>query len=234
MLIVHETMPDEASAVAEALNTAYGIESLIEPISLDGVFTPILEFNAYDSSSINVAIALRKFRAETGKRGMATLILTPRDLYMGDDRTQLSRDDDWAFAYNCGDFSVLSGARMKSDNGQPTDKLHVDKGLYLKRMAVMGVHEVAHDVVHGTHLLPAFWVNERSGHEMRLGSHCPDNTCALYEVVDIKTPKLSEGHLRLGTEKKFDAGLDDVIQRLRPNYLCNDCRSSVKIDANYR
>lgn len=234
MIIVHENMPQEAVAVSEALKTAYGIESLVEPIDLEGVFTPIPDFNAYDSSSINVAIALRKYRQETGKLGKSVLVLTPKDFYMCDDPAQLSRDDDWAFAYNCGDFSVLSGARMKSDNGQPTSALQVPNDTYLKRMALMGVHEVAHDVVQGKHLLPAFWVNEATGHEMRLGPHCPDNTCALYEVVDIKTPKPDQGHLKLGSMKKFDAGLDEVLQRLRLDYLCGDCRNSVRIDESYR
>ena len=43
-----------------------------------------------------------------------------------------------------------------------------------------------------------------------------------------------EGHLRLGTEKRFDAGVDEVLQKLRPNYLCDNCRASVKIDDKYR
>ena len=235
MLILHENMPEESVAVAEALKGVYGIDSLIESLILDGVFIPVPEFNAYQSSELNVALALKKFREQNENRiGKAALILTPKDLYMGDDMGHLSRDDDWGFAYNYGDFSVLSSARMKSEDGKPSDKLQVDKELYLKRLAVMGVHEVAHDVVRADHLQPAFWVNETTGHKMRLGPHCTDNTCALYEVVDVKAPKPEQGHLRLGTEKKFDAGLDDVLQRLRPDYLCNDCRSSIKISASYK
>jgi len=231
MFIVHENMPEEASAIAQAVKNAFGIESTIEGIDLEGVFTPIPEFNGYQNSSTGLALAIRKFKTDTGK-GMekAVFVLTPRDLYAG----EVSKEDDWIFGYNIGEISVASGARMKREDSQPSDILQVKKDLYLKRLTVLGVHEIGHDVIDRSYMQLATWVNTLTGHELLLGPHCTDNTCVMYEVVDIKTPKPTEGHMRLGTEKRFDAGLDDVIQRLRPDYLCNNCRSSVKVDANYR
>lgn len=231
MIIFHENMPEEAPVVAQAVQDAFGIDSTIEGIDLSHAFKPITEFNGYWGSSTEVALALRQFRTDTGKGiGKAVLILTPRDLYFGND----SKDDDWVFGYSGGHISVISGARMKREDSQPSDSLAVNKDLYLKRLKVLGVHEVGHEVIKSDHMQLATWVNTQTGHELRLGPHCTDNTCAMYEIVDIKAPKPTEGHMRLGTQKKFDAGLDDVIRRLRPDYLCNDCRSSVKIDAGYR
>ncbi len=231
MLIVHENMPGEASIIAGALRDAYGIGSDIEHVNLEGVFTPIPEFGGYLASGVQVTLALQKFKSERGKGvGKATLVLTPRDLYSGND----SREDDWIFGYNIGDISVASSARMKRPDGQPSSDVQVERDLYLRRLKVLAVHEIGHDVVQGEHLQLATWVNVQTGHELWLGRHCTDNTCVMYEVADIRTPKPTEGYIRLGTEKRFDAGLDEVIQRLRPDYLCGDCRDAVKIDTGYR
>lgn len=225
MIIVHETMPEEASAVAQAVKEAYGIESTLRCIDLEGVFRPILGFNGYWSSSPELSLALLKGNIESGK---AVLVLTPRDLYFGNN----SRDDDWVFGYSAGDLSVISSARMKREDGQPSDILQISQELYFNRLKVLGVHELGHELISEDYMQPAAWVNTLTGHELELGAHCTDNTCVMYEVVDIKSPPPTEGYMRLGKEKKFDGGLDDVIKRLRPDYLCNNCRSSIKVSQN--
>jgi|TARA_B100002003_G_scaffold238033_1_gene255800 predicted Zn-dependent protease len=230
MIILHEEMPEEALVAANALETAYEISSEIKPIDLEGTFRPIPEFNGYAHSSWELLERTIPIRVISGNpKTKAILVLTPRDLYFGE-----SQEDDWILGYSVSNVSVITNARMKRDDGQPSDKLEVSKDLYHKRLSVMAVHEVGHDVVLGQHFKPAFWVNAQTGHELELGGHCIDNSCTMYEVVDIKAPQPQEGHLRLGEEKRFDAGLDDVIERLKPGYLCNDCRSSVRINESYR
>ncbi len=230
MLIVHENMPEEAANVAQAVKSTYGIDSVIELIGLEETFTPIPKFKGYWHSSIRVAGALREFTTESGKEtGKAILLLTHRDLYLGDD----NQEDNWIFGYNTGNISVVSGARMKREDNVPSDELHVSRDLYLSRLKVLGVHEIGHDVINRERMQIATWVNAKTGYELNLGPHCTDNTCVMYEVVDIKAPPQTDGYMRLGTEKRFDASLDDLIRRLRPDYLCTDCRDSVKIGASY-
>lgn len=160
----------------------------------------------------------------------AVLVLTPKDLYV----TTESKDDDWLFGYNIGKVSVVSNARMKRHDDQPSNKVEVADELYLKRVIVLALHEIGHDIVKGNHFQSAVWINSQTGYELPLGPHCIDNRCAMYEVVSIKTPSREEGHLRLGKEMRFDAGLDDVISKLNQTYLCDKCHDSKKIDSSYR
>lgn len=59
---------------------------------------------------------------------------------------------------------------------------------------------------------------------------------AMYEIVDIKAPKPEDGYLQLGAgtelEKRFDAGLDNVIARLNNNWFCDPCKAGIKIHEN--
>ena len=231
MLIVHENMFEEASVIAEVVNNTYGIESSIKSIDLRDVFIPIPEFDGYLIFINEVELALRKFLAEIGSGiEKAVFVLTPRDLFL----EKGSRDDDWVFGYNSGKNSVVSVARLKREDNRPSDTLQVHKDLYRARLKLLGVHEIGHDIVKGKHMQSATCVNAKTGYESSLGAHCTDNTCVMYEVIDIKTPKSNEGYMVLGTEKRFDAGLDDLILGLRADYLCSDCGNSVKIDESYR
>ena len=163
-------------------------------------------------------------------QGKALLVLTPRDIYAG----TISKNDDWILGYHTGNLSVVSTARIKRKDNQPSDNLEIPLDLYLKRLNIMNIHEIGHGAVEGRHFKQAKWVNIQTGHELDLGPHCTDNTCVMYEIVDIMAPPKSEGHMLLGDEKKFDAGLDDVIARLNPRWLCDKCCSSIRIDEKYK
>jgi len=221
MIIIHENLPNEAKSTAEVIKQVYGLDSKIIGEDLGNQFAPIPEFNGYRYSYL--------LELQASFQGKALLVLTPRDIYVGD-----SKNDDWIFGYNTGNLSVVSTARIKRWDSQPSDVIGVPLDLYLKRLSVMDIHEIGHDVVSGNHFQPAKWVNIQSGHELDLGPHCTDNTCAMYEIVDIKSPTKSEGHMLLGQDKKFDAGLDDVIARLSPRWFCDKCYSSISIDERYK
>ncbi len=98
----------------------------------------------------------------------------------------------------------------------------------------MAVHEIGHTIVDKRHMEEATWVNVQDNRSLSLGKHCMDNTCAMYEVVDLRAPHPEEGYMQLGPEKRFDAGLDDLIGRMDPDrYLCKSCLSSIQIDERF-
>lgn len=228
MRILHEGLPEEASVVAQALKDVFGIETDISEDSFDGVFAPIPEFDGFDYSYYEVISAISSRGINASKQ--AVLVLTPRDLYMD----KQSKDDDWIFGYAIRGLSLVTNARMKRYDNSPSDSLEVPPELYHKRIAVLAVHEVGHDVAKAPHHKFASWVNSKTGHSLNLGPHCTDNGCAMYEIVDIKAPPESEGYMLLGEEKRYDAGLDDVLERLKPGWFCGQCRSAIRIDEKYK
>ena len=230
MIILHENMQEEAENTANSIKEVYGLESELVDGNLDGLFPEIPEFSGYNPMSWDLIDFANHL-------GHAVLILTPRDLY-ADNKNQ---EDDWVFgsAYHLNEpeknlaVSVVSSARMKRFDNHASNDLLVPKSLYFKRISSTGVHEIGHDVVKSPHLKPAKLVNAVTGYELPLGLHCDDNKCIMYEIIDIKSPPKEESYLVLGDEKRFDAGLDDVIERMHPDWLCGRCKSSVVIDDKY-
>lgn len=221
MIIVHENLQKEASIVAGTIKQVYGLESKIVNKSLGEDFSKIQNLDGYWASNLNNLLEFLN--------GKAALVVTSRDLYMGPDK-----NDDWVFGYNTGKTSIVSTARMKRVDNEPSQLLEVPEELYLNRFNVMSVHEIGHSVVRGEHFQMAKWINGQTGHELELGPHCVDNRCSMYEVVDIRAPHPDQGYMLLGKEKKFDAGLDDLITRLVPRWICDRCYSSIKIDERYK
>lgn len=233
MIILHENMQEEAQETASALKQAYGLESKLVNENLDKLFDGIAipEFNGYHPLSWGII----DYAASLGK---AVLILTPRDLY-ADNK---SKEDDWVFGSMCTSkdlerdqcLGIVSSARMKRNDNQASNEIIVPKSLYLRRISATGVHEIGHDVVKAPHLKQAKLVNAKTGYELPLGLHCNDNGCIMYEIIDIKAPPREESYLLLGDEKKFDAGLDEVIARMHPDWLCGRCKQSILIDNKYQ
>ena len=223
-------MQEESEETARALKEVYGLESKLIDGNLKGLLPAIPEFNGYAPLSW-------KLIETVGSFGDAVLILTPRDLY-ADNK---SKEDDWVFgsAYNGNELgkelgvSIVSNARMKRKDNQPSWIIEVPKPLYLKRISTTGVHEMGHDVVKSAHLKEAKLVNAKTRYELPLGPHCDDNRCVMYEIIDITAPLKEESYLLLGDEKRFDAGLDETIARMHPNWLCQRCKQSVVIDGKY-
>jgi hypothetical protein len=216
MRIVHEGL-NEAYYVSSVLREVFGFQNSIEEANLRDAFEPIPEFGGfYDSSKL----LARKLGPEP------TLVLTPRDIYANDE----NQDDDWVFGYSEGKLCVVSTARLKGSDSKPRNSVEIPIPDYLKRLGVMSIHEVGHDVIRGKHFEQAVWFNEKTGYKLKLGPHCTDNACAMYEVVDVKSPEKSEGYMILGNERKYDAYLDDLVKRLHPRWLCEMCKSSISFD----
>lgn len=226
MILVHENLPEEAAKIAEALKEVYGINSEVLEKDFEGVFKPIPEFDGYLCS-------LRNFRKILSiPNGKAILAVTPRDLYAEDE----SKDDDWVFG-SClpiANISIASTARMKREDSEPSKTLEIPKELYYKRLLTLAIHEIGHDVVQAGHFQPVYYVNARTGHDLRLGPHCTDPRCAMYEIIDIKAPNPEDEYMLLGDEKRFDAGLDDVIERMHPDWFCDRCKGSIIVNGKYK
>lgn len=222
MIIIHENLPKEAARIAERLKELYGFSSQLIDRNLDEAFFLIPEFNGFLPAKGLMAL----LKEHENKK---VLVLTPRDLYAD----AVSKEDDWVFGGCFGDLMITSTARMKCHDNKPSEVLQVPEELYMKRLGITAVHEIGHDVVHAAHYQEASWVNVKIGYTLPLGPHCTDNSCVMYQVVDIRAPPADEGHMLLGTEKRYDAGLDNVIERLYSSWFCDRCRTAIKIDDKY-
>ncbi len=208
MIIVHENLEREALSVARTLEDAFGLNARVIPSSLENVFLEFPEVGGYRTSDHQVIGFLRNI---AGKE--YAMILTSRDIYSGS-----QKDDDWVMGYCPGRFSVVSTARLNAESPE----------IYLARINYMAIHEVGHNAARAGHFLTASWVNSETGHQQSLGPHCDDKRCVMYEVVDLKAPKPEEGYLLLGNEKRYDAGLDDMLARRYPDWFCSPCMESME------
>lgn len=224
MKIFHESLPEEAQEVSLQIESAYGIRNEVIERSLDFLFYPIPKFDGF-GLSLN---GFNKMLSESENR--KTLIITSRDLY-GDSK---SKDDDWVFGSCYSNLMIASNARLKGQDSKPRKSLEVDKAAYMRRLSTLSIHELGHAVFNNApHFQQAKWVNAKTGYQMRLGPHCTDNSCVMYEVVDIKAPSAEEGYMLLGNEKKFDAGFDDVLSRMENRWFCNLCKPLIKLDETF-
>lgn len=234
MIIIHEDLEKEAQAVAEALMQHWGIDSTIQGRIHEELFRRIPEFSG--ESYMENPMKVDEFSRFLGER--AALILTPRDLYHDQARSQ---KDDWVLGSNYGLINFASVARLRGANGNPTQKIEVPLERYFRRLNALCMHEVGHHITdsrHAKHMKMAFWAPV-VGDPLPLGLHCTDNKCLMYEVVDVKTPPREEGCLVLvdpndenceHAEERYDAGLDECIDRQYSDLLCGKCRDALRID----
>lgn len=234
MIIIHENLPAEAQYVADIIKSVLGIESFVIERKLDDMFIRCVGFDGY---KVDLTRPL-------GYGTNAVLVLTARDIYT-DNR---SKKDSWIFgAYsgpgqggwvmNAGEVHthmVVSTCRLKGTDSTPNPTGLVPNDYYLKRVSRNALHEIGHGIVNGYHLKPAAFVNVKTGNRMPLGEHCSDNACVMYEVIDIKTPPPSEEYLLMGNLAKYDAGLDDHLKRVYPDWFCVLCRASIRITDAYK
>jgi predicted Zn-dependent protease len=224
MIIWHENLEKEAIEISKTLNDVYGFKTQLINKNMDDLFTAIPEFDGFrPESTANLATALEKFN------GKAILILTNRDLYF----EKNSKDNDWIFGFCDANLMAVSNARMKRYDNQPSQEIVVPLDLYLKRLKALSIHEIGHDVVKANHYQEAVWVNTRINYRLKLGLHCTDNSCVMYEIVDITAPFKEEGYLQLGDEEKYDAGLDDVLERIYSQWFCKKCLDAIVIGKKY-
>lgn len=222
MIVLHEQMRSEATHLKGLIENVFALPVSVMEDSLDRFFIPLPKFEGFYEPRRDV---LEEEFPDT-----AVFQLTPRDLY-GDGE---SKDDDWVLGGSFGRFSFVATARLMGRDGTPRTSLAVDRELYLRRVSLMTIHEIGHDLVKGPHHQEAWWVNVRNGRKVWLGPHCNDNSCAMYEVVDIASPPEDEGHLRLGNKCLYDAGLDEHLGRVRSDWFCSRCRDHIVVTEAYR
>jgi predicted Zn-dependent protease len=223
MIILHEDNKAHIQAISKEITKVYGINNIIKSVDLNKYFESTTNWKGNLHSSEKLQTLIETYE------GIKCLIITPRDLYINNN----SQEDDWIFGYCENDFSVVATARMKRKDNHPSDKLHVSEKKYLERVISMIIHEIAHDLVKGKHLVPAVWVSQKNNYQLPLGPHCTNNKCVLCEVVDIRAPPKAEGYMLLGTEKRYDAGIDDFISRRYDDWFCKKCKDSIVIGERY-
>ena len=223
MIIVHEDLPDLADEVAETLRNVYGFPTDIFNRNLEGVFTPTKKWKGYLTANSELTTALPEFKDK------AILVLIDRDLYLHEDQ----QEDNWILGYSCGRISAVSIARLKRSDREPSDTLEITHDKFLKRVNHIAIHEIGHDAVQGDHHELAVFVNAKTNYKMRLGNHCPDSHCVMYEIIDVIKPDETKEYMLIGDKKITDAGLDVVLENAYPDWFCSSCKDSITLDAKY-
>lgn len=223
MILLHEHMTEEAESLKKLIEDLFEFPVLLVDDDLDQLFIPIPQFDGYHYTP-EIDLLFQRFG------NAIAMILTPRDIYGG----AKSKDDEWVFGANAGQFSVLATARLMGPDSKPRTSLCIARDLYQRRLSLMTIHELGHDLIKAPHHKNAAWVNVQNGVAMPLGPHCDNNTCAMYEVVDVTTPPREEGYLLLGDERFYDAGMDELLDRLRTDWFCPACKSHIVISDAYR
>jgi hypothetical protein len=172
MILLHERMVDEATHLKQVIEHVFPIPVLVVEGNLDRFFDPLPEVEGFYCLP-KKELLLQEFP------GAAVLCLTRRDLYGGNQ----SKDDQWVFGAipSEGHHSAVATARLMGLDSSPRDSLNIDPDLYLRRLSLVAIHELAHDLVEAPHYRDAAWVSVRNGTSMPLGPHCTDHSCAMYE-----------------------------------------------------
>ena len=229
MIIIHEALDSEANHIAKIVEEVLSVDCALQSEDLSHLFERLERFNAFWHSCDRISEHLY-----SQTRGKKIIVLTSRDIYFNDE----SREDNWCFAYEQDNppktSIVISTSRLKGRDSSPGKELEIPENLYLQRLAAIALHEIGHDVVKGGHLQDATWVNAQTVYTVSTGPHCPNNDCVLYQVADVQTPHPREGHFLVGGQKRFDAGLDDLITRLNQAWFCGECIRSLEVDQKYR
>lgn len=217
--VLHHSLPDEAEVARRHISRVLGSPVEIQEQDTDGFFGEVHGAACAGYSYGRAWEILAKERPNE-----TVLVLTTRDLV---DASRPEDPEAWLFGCTVLTHSVLSVARLRTVDGRPTSA-RADPTRYAGRVAVMAVHEVGHVVFRGArHYWPAFCVVvKRRDDPDSLGDHCDDNTCVMYEVIDIRTPPVGESYLELRGNAlpiRTDAGLDEHMERMGVPHLCARC-----------
>lgn len=228
MILLHEGLVKEATHLKELIVEVFAISVLLLDDNLDRFFMRLKNVEGYFCQPLLDPLA-EQFP------GKAVFLLTVKDLYETGALLEFvnSPNDDWIFGKNFDRISVVSVARLMGKDNSPRRLLDINYNLYLRRMSLMTIHEIGHGLIHAPHHKEAFWVNTKSGIKLSLGEHCDDNTCAMYEVIDVHSPPVDEGYLMIGDKFLPDGGIDEHLNRVRRDWLCPRCRNHIVIPESY-
>ena len=230
MLIFHENMPLEATETEKTLLYRLGIPSRL----INGNLGPIVKYTPNNGIYMFKQKKMEKILPEI--RRIPTLIYTNRDIY--DTDVAFDAENTWLYGFDevGPNQNVVSVASLKGHNSDKVqERRSVTKNRYLKRVITSGFHELGHKIVkgNGKHFEEAFYVNEKEGIKEPLNPHCPDLKCIMYEAIDMHAPKNGYEYLLIGNEKRFDAGNEEQLDRMYPEWFCKDCRDSIVIEEKY-
>jgi predicted Zn-dependent protease len=224
MILVHNEMNEEAEHLRHSIESVFGIA--VRPVTgdTDNFLWPMPEWEGF-SALPNIP------RLDQTFPRTAVLLLTSRDIFANTN----SIDDDWLFGINLGSCITVATARIQGPDARPRFTRSVDKKVYLRRLSLVAMHEVGHELLKtAPHHQETAWINGNTGDRLDLGPHCDDNTCAMYQSVDISAPHPSEGYVEMGERRLFDAGLDDHLTRLRTEWFCTRCSDYLEIPDPYQ
>ena len=217
--VLHHSLPDEAEIASRCISRVFGRPVETQENDTDRFFEKV-EGTACAGYSYGRAWEI------LGKEhpDEIVLVLTERDLV---DASRPEDPEAWLFGCTRLQHSVLSLARLRTVDGRPASP-RADPTRYAARVAVMAAHEIGHVVLRDArHYWPAYCVVvKRRDDPDSLGDHCDDNTCVMYEVIDIPTPPPEESYLELqghASPIRTDAGLDAHVDRMGTPRLCAQC-----------
>lgn len=213
MIILHDNLPIESIRISNTLTNVYGFENEIIDIKLSKFFIPIEHGFLFDFS--------RKFRYNKN-----VLVVTQRDLY-ADDKSE----ENWVFGTTDENIAIVSTTRLKRNDGKKSNRLCVNKEKYLRRLEYIAVHEIGHSVVKSNKFEETTCVNAETGNALECGPHCPNNNCAMYLSIDIESS--DKEYTIVGGIRKYDAGIDYILDRIQDNWLCDSCQGHVKLGKRY-
>lgn len=220
MMLLHEFLPDEAAVVKSAIESTLRLPVRPVECDLSEYFVPIPGREAFESRP-NLQTLLARFD------GVAVQLLTRRDIH----DPELGPDVAWLFGASLGPWSIVSVSRLFEPGAIASGRRNIE--LVHKRLQVLALHEIGHDLVKGAHLVDATWVDARTCERASLGRHCADARCVMYAVIDLKAPSTQIEYLLVGDRIASDAGLDDLVQRLHEAWYCERCIQSMSVSPDY-
>ena len=196
ILVLAENIPiAKAKIVAKNMHQALGLSILdIKKKKCSYLFTP--KFNGY---------IIKIPEAKKSKR--ITLVLTNRELYWKNSKNK----DQWIIGQTWTPTCVVSLRRIRGNT---------------KVASEIAIHEVGHIFLsyfgEPKHYREFIWVDLESGKE-RLGRHCTDKRCVMYQHPGAKSPNLKEGYMLI--DKKKTRGIGWADTKLYKDWFCKRCRN---------
>ena len=225
MIIIHENLEKEAKSIAKALKSVYKIPVEVCSRTTDEFFIPMHGMNGISADSLD---NIRDFA-----KNRAIFAITNKDLYFSEN------EDEWAWGCNEDGLSIISTARLKREDDNPSDSLEVPENKYLKRLETVAINLAGQDFIspRAMHFVDFKGVYlEKFGQESyteKLGSNCPDDKCIMYQNTDIKNPLHQNSYMLVGDEIRYNGGLDENIEKMYPDLFCKSCRDSIRTPEIY-
>jgi hypothetical protein len=215
MKVFHDELPAEANEAADALRRAFGSEVTVEEKGL----TQYFDRHRFDHRWINNDIHNFCQRDLTG--GNALLLVDIELRYS---------EDEGVIGYWQEGVAVLSPQRLRGDDDfdRTRNARAVEYPTYARRIGLYSVHLLGHNLIQSQHMQETFWFDGVHMRKYSRGPHCPDPTCAMFELMHVEKRAPRDGYLLIGNTVHEYHGLDHHARRLRKDYFCDDCTEALE------